>query len=93
MNAAGTHVYAANGATEIVADLPIDGGTPGQMHAAHLNNSQLGQVFGVLNVEAKEFGGNAAAVSPDGQTLVIAGRTGLVWVDTVSCEGRDTLLT
>jgi hypothetical protein len=93
MNAAGTHLYAANGATGIVADLPIDGGTPGQMHAAHLNNSQLGQVFGVLNVEAKEFGGNAAAVSPDGQTLVIAGRTGVVWMDTASLKTRDNQLT
>jgi len=92
MNAAGTHLYAANGATGIVADLPIDGGTPGQMHAAHLNNSQVGQVFGVLNVEAKELGGNAAAVSPDGQTLVIAGRTGLVWVDTASLKTRDIQL-
>jgi hypothetical protein len=93
MNAAGTHLYAANGATGIVADLPIYGGTPGQMHAAHLNNSQLGQGFGVLNVEAKEFGGNAAALSPDGQTLVIAGRTGVVWIDTASLKTRDSQLT
>jgi hypothetical protein len=93
MNAAGTHLYAANGATGMVADLPIDGGTPGQMQAAHLNNSQLGQALGVLNVEAKELGGNAAAVSPDGQTLVIAGRTGVVWVDTTSMKTRDSQLT
>ena len=92
MNDAGTHLYAANGATGIVADLPIFGGTPDQMHVAHLNNSQLGQVFGVLNVEAKEFGGNAAVVSPDGQTLVIAGRTGVVWVDTASLKTRDSQL-
>jgi hypothetical protein len=84
MSAAGTHLYAANGATGIVTDLPIDGGTPGQMRAARLNNSQSGGIFGVMNVEAKEFGCNAAAVSPDGRTLVIAGKTGLVWIDTAS---------
>jgi DNA-binding beta-propeller fold protein YncE len=92
VNAAGTHLYAANGATGMVTDLPIDGGTPGQMRAARLNNSQLGGIFGVMNVEAKELGGNAAAVSPDGRTLVIAGRTGLVWIDTASLKTRDSQL-
>jgi hypothetical protein len=92
MNAAGTHLYAANGATGIVTDLPIDGGTPGQMRAARLNNSQSGAIFGVMNVEAKEFGGNAAAVSPDGRTLVIAGKTGLVWIDTASLKASARLL-
>ncbi len=89
MNAAGTDLYAANGAMGIVSDLSIDSGAPGQMRAAKLNKSQLGRFFGVLNVEAKEFGGNAAAVSPDGRTLVIAGRTGLVWIDTGSLKARD----
>jgi len=86
MNAAGTHLYAANGAMGIVTDLQIGGGAPGQMRAAKLNDSQSGRVFGVMNVEAKEFGGNAAAVSPDGQTLVIAGKKGLVWIDTGSLK-------
>lgn len=92
MNAAGTHLYAANGATGIVTDLPIDGGTPGQMRAARLNNSQSGGIFGVMNVEAKEFGGNAAAVSPDGRTLVIAGKSGLVWIETTTMKARDRQL-
>src|SRR5260370_36590343 len=92
MNAEGTQLYAANGPMGIVTDLSIGGGTPGQMRAARLNHSQLGGIFGVMNVEAKEFGGNAAAVSPDGQTLVIAGRTGLVWIDTVSLKTPDSQL-
>jgi len=92
MNATGTHLYAANGATGIVTDLPIDGGTPGQLRAARLNNSQSGGIFGVMNVEAKEFGGNGAAVSPDGRTLVIAGKTGLVWIDTATMKARDRQL-
>jgi DNA-binding beta-propeller fold protein YncE len=92
MNAAGTHLYAANGAMGIVTDLSIDGAMPGQMHAAKLNNSQSGRIFGVMNVEAKEFGGNSAAVSPDGRTLVIAGKTGVVWIDTATLKTRDSRL-
>jgi hypothetical protein len=92
MNAAGTHLYAANGATGIVADLPIDHGTPGQMRAAKLNDSQTGGIFGVLDAQAKELGANAAAVSPDGRTLVIAGKTGVLWVDTASLKARDRQL-
>jgi hypothetical protein len=92
MNAAGTHLYAANGATGIVTDLPIGGGTPGQMRAAKFNDSQTGRIFGVLDAEAKELSGNAAAVSPDGRTLVIAGKTGVLWVDTVSLKTRDRQL-
>jgi hypothetical protein len=92
MNSAGTHLYAANGATGMVTDLPVDGGTPGQMRAAQLNYSQSGGIFGVRNVEAKEFGGNAAAVSPDGRTLVIADKTGIAWIDTATMKARDRQL-
>jgi hypothetical protein len=92
MNAAGTHLYAANGATGIVADLPIDSGAPGQMRAAKLNDSQTAGRFGVLDAQAKELGGNAAAVSPDGRTLVIAGKTGVLWLDTASLKTRDKQL-
>jgi hypothetical protein len=92
MNAAGTHLYAANGATGIVTDLPIDNGAPGQMRAAKLNDSQTGGRFGVLDAQAKELGGNAAAVSPNGRTLVIAGKTGVLWVDTASLKTRDRQL-
>src|SRR5712664_3574120 len=92
MNGAGTHLYAANGATGIVADLPIDNGAPGQMRVVKLNDSQTGGIFGVLDAQAKELGGNAAAVSPDGRTLVIAGKTGVLWVDTASLKTRDRQL-
>jgi len=92
MNVGGTHLYAANGATGIVADLPIDSGAPGQMRAAKLNDSQTAGRFGVLDAQAKELGGNAAAVSPDGRTLVIAGKTGVLWVDTASLKTRDRQL-
>ncbi|OLD48406.1 MAG: hypothetical protein AUI42_12670 [Actinobacteria bacterium 13_1_40CM_2_65_8] len=92
MNAAGTHLYAANGATGIVADLSIDGGVPNHQRTVQLVGGQTANSF-IQNVEAKELGGNAAALSPDGQTLVIAGKTGLVWVDTASLKARDRQLT
>src|SRR5260370_42269352 len=84
MNADGTHLYAANGATGTVEDIGIDSGYPNPGRASRIDTSQTGGIFGVRDVEAKELGGNAAAVSPDGKTLVIGGSAGLFWVDTTS---------
>jgi len=89
MNADGTHLYAANGATGTVEDIGIDGGFPNPARAGRIGTSQTGGIFGVQNVEAKELGGNAAAVSPDGKTLVIGGSSGLFWVDTTSLKATD----
>ena len=89
MNAGGTHLYAANGRTGTVEDISIDSGFPNPARAARLDTSQTGGIFGVQNVEAKELGGNAAAVSPDGKTLVIGGSSGLFWVDTTSLKAKD----
>ena len=92
MSADGLHLYAANGATGIVADLQTGDGGPGGLHVGRINPALSGGIFGVQNVAAKEFGGNAAAVSPDGLTLVIAGPTGIVWVDTRSLTAHDRQL-
>ena len=92
MNASGSHLYAANGATGIVADLSIDGGVPSQPRVAHLAAGPSATSL-IQDVEAKELGGNAAALTPDGLTLVIAGKTGLVWIDTASLKARDHQLT
>ncbi len=89
MNADGTHLYAANGATGTVEDIGIDSGFPNPARAARIDTSQTGGIFGVRHVEAKELGGNAAAVSPDGKTLVIGGSAGLFWVDTTSLKATD----
>jgi len=89
MNADGTHLYAANGATGTVEDIGIDSGFPNPARAARIDTSQTGGIFGVRDVEAKELGGNAAAVSPDGKTLVIGGSAGLFWVDTTSLKATD----
>jgi DNA-binding beta-propeller fold protein YncE len=88
LNAAGTNLYAANGATGVVAEIFIDAnGFPSTNRAIHLATGQTSSIF-AQDVQAKELGGNAAAVSPDGRTLVIAGKTGLLWIDTVSMTDR-----
>ena len=93
MSANGTHLYAANGATGIVADVNLDNGVPGQMRASKLNNSESGRIFGVQNVEAKEIASGGAVLSPDGRTLVITGKTGVTWVDTAGLQARSRQLT
>ena len=92
VNAAGTHLYAANGATGTVVDMSIDGGVPNHLRAAHLANGQTAGNF-IQSVEAKELGSNAAALTPDGLTLVIAGKTGLIWIDTSTLKALDRKLT
>jgi len=89
MNADATHLYAANGASGTVEDMTLQYGWPSPLRAARLDTSQTGGIFGVRDVEAKELGGNAAAVSPDGKTLVIGGSSGLFWVDSTSLKATD----
>lgn len=92
LDAHGSHLYAANGATGIVADMSINNGVPGRPRAVHLPGGQSA-ISLIQNVEAKDLGGNAAALTPDGQTLVIAGKTGLIWVDTASLNAQESQLT
>lgn len=87
LNAPGTNLFAANGATGTVVEIFIDNGFPSTNRVAHLATGQASSAL-VQDVQAKELGGNAAAVSPDGRTLVIAGKTGLVWIDTASMTAR-----
>jgi len=89
MSADATHLYAANGASGTVEDMSLQDGWPSPLRAARLDTSQTGGIFGVRNVEAKELGGNAAALSPDGKTLVIGGNSGVFWVDTTSLKAKD----
>jgi hypothetical protein len=92
LSADATHLYAANGASGTVEDMSLQNGWPSPLRAARLDTSQTGGIFGVRDVQAKELGGNAAAVSPDGKTLVIGGNSGLSWVDTTSLKVKDHLL-
>ena len=92
LNPGGSTVYAANLASGEVATVGIAGGAPEIVHKAHiaLTTSTGGLI---KNVEAKELGANAAVVSLDGSTLVVAGGSGLVWIDAQALAVRHRALT
>jgi WD40 repeat protein len=87
----GAHLYAANGATGIVADVSTS--QFGISRIAHIGAGAAATTGGLAqDVQAKELAANGAAVSPDGKTLVIAGATGLLWIDTASLHTHDRQL-
>ena len=94
LSADGRHLYAANGAIGVVTQIDnLDGVAPsivrtGQIGAKGSSASLLAQ-----DVAAKEFGPNGSVLSHDGNTLVMAGTKGVVWVDTASLHARSQQLT
>jgi len=93
LNADGSHLYAANGATGIIADVNLNGNAPPSIaRTAHITTAFAASGFFAQDVEAKEFGASGAVLSPDGKTLVVAGQTGLVWVDSASLKAHDRQL-
>jgi len=75
----GNHLYAANGAMGIVADVSTGGnGPPSITRTAHIAKGQPAS--------------SGAAVSPDGGTLVMSGDKGIEWVDTTTLRARDSAL-
>jgi hypothetical protein len=63
--------------------------SPGITSTTRLTPAPQSTAFGVQNALAKEFGGGAA-VSPDGQTLVMSGATGIDWIDTSSLKSGSS---
>ena len=93
LNADSSRLYAANGATGIIADINLNGNAPPSIaRTGHIAIATAGSGFFIQDVEAKEFGASGAVLSPDGKTLVVAGKTGLVWVDTASLKAHDRQL-
>ncbi|HSS94080.1 MAG TPA: hypothetical protein VLR46_08825 [Candidatus Dormibacteraeota bacterium] len=94
LNADGSHLYAANGATGVVADVTFSSGWPNsQIRTGRIATGSTATAGPfVQEAQAKEMGGNAAAVSADGRTLVIGGKAGLLWVDTASLTVHDQQL-
>ncbi len=87
LSAGGSRLFATNGAKGIVAEINTSG--PSVVRTAHIDSpSPSGSLF-VQNVEAKEFGSGGAVLSADGQTLVMTGKTGLMWVDTTTLRVRS----
>ncbi len=89
----GTRLYAANGQLGLVADVdPATNFSPAVKRLVHFDTGRSASRF-VQNVEAKEIGGNGAAVTPDGRTLILSGDNGIALVDTGSLRARDHALT
>lgn len=86
----GSHLYATNLAMGVVADVNAAG--PSISRTVHV--ASAGPTASILaqDVQAKAFGANGSAVSPDGRTLVISG-AGVVWLDTATLQVQGRQLT
>jgi hypothetical protein len=91
----GSHLYAANGAMGIVADVSTGGnGLPSITRTVHIDSTGPTASIFAQDVQAKEFGAyDGAVLSPDGRTLVMAGATGIVWLDTATLHAQSRQLT
>lgn len=91
MSADGSHLYAANGAMELVADIDTSNGFPNVTRTVKIGTAP--QSAGLIQgVQAKGFGSNGLVVSPDGKTLVTLGVHGVMWIDTASLQATDRQL-
>lgn len=90
LSADGSHLYAANGAIGVVSEIDLNSYAVKRTVKIGAPSTTAG-IF-AQDVDAKEFGGNAAVLSPDGQTLVMAGDTGVVWADTATLHARSRQL-
>jgi DNA-binding beta-propeller fold protein YncE len=87
----GSHLYAVNGQMGVVADIRTDSNSV--VRTAHITANEPTASHLIQDVQAKEFGPNGAVASADGRTLVMAGSTGVVWVDTATLKVRSRQLT
>jgi hypothetical protein len=85
MSADGSHLYAANGAMDLVADIDTRNGFPNLTRTVNIGTAPQ-SVGLVQGVEAKGFGATGLVVSPNGKTLVTLGVHGVVWIDTASLQ-------
>jgi WD40 repeat protein len=93
LSADGKHLYAANGATGLVAQIDnLDGYNLSIVRRGHIGSPGATANAFVQSVDAKELGAQGAVLSPDGATLVTSGTTGLIWVDTATFHVRSSEL-
>jgi len=82
MTADGTRLYAANATLGIVTEVVVSGTVPtGVSRSVKVDTGKSASNFLAQDVQAKEFGANAAVISSDGRTLVTAGSAGIVFID------------
>jgi DNA-binding beta-propeller fold protein YncE len=94
LTADGRHLYAANGALGLLAQIDnLDGNQPLVKRTGTIATTGSTSSLFVQDVAAKEFGPSGSALSQDGKTLVTAGQSGLVWIDTATLRARSHQLT
>jgi DNA-binding beta-propeller fold protein YncE len=87
----GSTLYAVNAAVGVVSEIDTSSQTVTRTsHFTSLTSSPAGLL--IPNVEAKELGSSAAVLSRDGKTLVAAGGSGIVWIDTTTLQVRNHAL-
>jgi hypothetical protein len=93
MSPNGSTLYAANGANGIISEVSIGGSNswPSLVRTTKIGFPKTASNL-LKDVEAKEFGSNTTVMSRDGKTLITAGGTGLVWVDTANMQTRAMAL-
>jgi DNA-binding beta-propeller fold protein YncE len=94
LTADGRHLYAANGAMGLITQIDnLDGNNPSIVRTSKIGSTGSTSSVLVQDVAAKEMGPHGAVVSRDGSTLVTAGPTGLLWIDTGTLRIRSHQLT
>jgi DNA-binding beta-propeller fold protein YncE len=90
----GSRLYAANAATGTVTAINTSANffPPAVIGTARVDTGAPASSALVTEVQAKEFGANGAVLSPDGQTLVTIGSTGIDWIDTTTLKLRSRAL-
>lgn len=89
----GRHLYAANGALGLVAQIDnLEGNGPTVVRKGNIVASGSTSSLFIQDVAAKELGPSGSVVSPDGKTLVTAGKSGLTWIDTATLRARSQQL-
>lgn len=93
MTADGTKLYAANPASGVASEVNIGlNSVPSLARSAGIYSGKA--VSGLLaqDVQAKELGVNAAVVTVNGKTMVVASDLGIVWIDTSGLHSGARLL-
>jgi hypothetical protein len=91
MSPDGSHLYAANGAMDLVADIDTRNGFPDLTRTVKTGSTTQSAGL-VQGVEAKGFGSTGVVVSPSGKTLVTLGVQGVMWIDTATLQATDRQL-
>jgi len=91
MSSDGESLYAVNPGTGDVAVAVVRDGGWQLVRNARLAVTASASAL-VKSVDAKEFGANAAVVADQGKTLVVAGPSGVMWIDTATFAVRHRAL-